>query len=363
MVFLMGCSLLTGCRGGKDVIMTIDDQEYTLQDMMYIIYAVEESYNYQAAFGYDIWNLEDESGKTGEVLAKEEVKDQFIWVTLLSEKAIEAGYSLSEEEQSDIDESKDSILESLSEEYQKRTGFTEDNLQIAMENYILAYNYYNDQLEKVEIDEDEITASINQEDYHGYEIEYICVPTVEWDSEGNASELSESEVKEAKKTATSMMEEAKSGTDFETIVGDDEINEYGSMTLTKNDESLDEKVVNAALTLKNDEMYGTIIEAADGYYIIKMINNNSTQAYDEAVTNAINEEKTNGYDVIYQDMLSKRKIKMNDDEWDKIVIHNYAYENVEYDDEDYYDYYGYDETEEELEGDTGSFLHPDLMKE
>lgn len=351
MASLAGCSKEPKSDLEK-AILTIDDKEYTLQDIMYILYSVEnqattEAY-YTQMFGgdaSDYWDeKDDETGKTVREQVKESVLDTATMIFVMEEKAKEAGYKLTEEELAEVDEEVSNVLSNLEskEEYLTRTGFTKENLKTMITQYNLAYKYYMDQLSAVKVDENTVKETIDPEEYAQVEVEYIFFGTGEVDNSGNYSLYEPEKISEILKKAQAAYDEVKAGADMIKTGEKNYSNEYtvdtGTMPLYKNPEENEESLYNAFKDLKEGDLCAGVIEVTDGYYIIRVINENSTEAYDEAVQEELTNLQVDAYQDEYDTMLTNYKIKTNEDNWSAIEIGNYAFPPYEDDADSDFDY-------------------------
>ena len=115
------------------VMLTVDGKEYTLGDLMFVIYDTEQSFNTQYAvqhelYGFDFWTekLEEGSDETGEDMAREYAIEVAKRIAVLSPVAKEAGCKLTEEEETYIKDLAKDIMSGMNDEYKARTGFTEE---------------------------------------------------------------------------------------------------------------------------------------------------------------------------------------------------------------------------------------------
>lgn len=71
--------------------------------------------------------------------------------------------------------------------------------------------------------------------------------------------------------------------------------------------------------MNNEEISSKVVQDSKGCYIIKMVNNNSTERYDSecesVITSAENEKFNEEIDNLE---VEKYMIEFNDDEWDKL---------------------------------------------
>lgn len=321
----------------EETILTIDDTAYTLQDLMYIIYMVESEANELAVnaqfMGYDFWEeVDEETGLSGRQLTKDNVIETAKMTHVLYQEALAANMMLSEEDQEYVADEVQYILENTSPEFLTETGFTEDNLKEAVSNYYLASLYYESELEKIEVDEKAIRDEIDYEEYRQSEIEYIYMPTLLYDEEGNEVVLKESQIKDLLTKGNEMLASIKAGKSLEEAseIGKDiEQIEYGTFP-TYNDESeMEKSLYDAFNTLKVGEVYDGLIEVEDGYYIIKFLTDESTEEYDTIVEDEVMSQKAQAYSEIYEKLLSKHNATVNEEVWNKITIGNLAFESID----------------------------------
>ena len=71
--------------------------------------------------------------------------------------------------------------------------------------------------------------------------------------------------------------------------------------------------------MDNDQI-SDVIEGEDAYYLVKMVNNNDDEAYENEVKNQISTEENNQFNTWYSDVESKHKVKIVQKEWDGITM-------------------------------------------
>ncbi len=313
------------------VIITIDDKKITLKDMMYWIFMTEQEYDSQALYfemlGYEFWDEKVEEGgsMTYRDAAKQSVIDFTIFMELMYDKAMEAGLTLTQENKDVIQDEINYTLEIMDEVSLKRTGFTEEYIREAFTKYLLAMQYYETELAKIEVDEEAIKAEYDYELYRVYDLEYLCIPIGDYDDDGNFNEYDEAKKKEGKAKAKELLTKVLAGTTLEEAYGEDETVEYGTMPITKEDSGFDVKVVEQALKLENNDIYDKVIEGSDGYYIIKMLNNSNDEEYLMQIESSINEEKAGVYEGMFDELRKQYAITVDEKNWAKVDVQNYAF--------------------------------------
>ena len=81
------------------------------------------------------------------------------------------------------------------------------------------------------------------------------------------------------------------------------------------------------MKLSNGQVSEQIVEEEDGYYIVKMLNDNSTESYDDEVAAMQERLVYEEFQKIFEQMKAEYKIEINKSIWDKIVIGNTIYES------------------------------------
>ncbi|BBF41476.1 foldase protein PrsA precursor [Lachnospiraceae bacterium KM106-2] len=314
-------------------VLTIDKTSYTLGDLMYTLYMTESdidsTVSYYNMFGMDYWDTVKEEGGTKQGTIQRAFFDTAIWIHVMEDQAKKAGYKVSDADKKEIKETAKSILDEMSDKYKKQTGFTQDYLESQMERESLAYDYYMDQLDKIKVEADDVKDEYPYEDYREYETAYIYVPTVDYDEEGNVKKLSKDKIAKAKKKIDSLFAKVQSGTSLKDAYNNDESIEYGTVPVVKDDEGMPAEFTKAALSLKNGEIYKSVVTTDDGYYIIKMKNNNVKENYEDTINTAINDEKEAKFEDTYQTLLKKYKYTEQESALKSLTLGNYAYEHKE----------------------------------
>lgn len=328
MIFATGCSKKE-VSTADSLVVTVNDQKVYLDEMMYYIYAMEANVNqyeelYQQYYQKSYWDMEIEEGVTVRDQVKDYIMDTAVMYTILYDKAVSEGYKLTDEEKTTAEENATALLEQISEEQLKITGFTKDSLIEVQEKLALGEKYYNTIIEGLEIDEDAVKKTINKEDYRQFNTEYLFVSTVTFDEKYNQVDLSDDEKAAAKKVITSALEKAKSGTELSDIASelstDDITVTTNTLNFVKDDGSADEAYQTAAILLENGDVADGIVETDTGYYVIKMVDNNNTESYDKAVSEAITNAQNDAFTAKYEEIKKDYTITENDEVWGPLVM-------------------------------------------
>lgn len=309
-------------------LITINGDKYYLKDLKYYFYETESDIDYiDQMYGGYYWDMTDGSGMTVRDSAKLQTLNNIIKTEVLYREASANGYTLTEDEEKSINEDIDKILNEsgLSEKFIKKNGFTTEYLKEVKTKEKLADRYKKDVIDSLDIDEEAIKADINYDDYRQYDFEYffISTKTSVTNEDGTTKEvdMSDEEKKAAYEKIADMRELALNVKDWSSLVPEDEKElTYHKYSLTASDTIFSDDFRKTVMAMNNNEV-SDIIETKDGYYVgyfvVRMINNNSSEAYDTAVKNAIekaekeafNEEFSNNILPKYNYELNERLIR------------------------------------------------------
>ena len=305
----------------KKTIVEINKSKLVLDDFLYDIYLMEqerEHWNnkYKESLGIDYWDYEYK-GLTMKQLAKDTIMTRVILYDILSSQAKKEGFTLSDDELATTDENEDKLISSMSEDEFKRTGRSKDILTKVYNTLALGDKYYLSVINNFEVDEEAIRSTVNHDEYREYITECIYIPTAEV-RDGKITPYSDSELEEAYDKITEVKRLVQNGADFDEVLKQVEGSSYKrSFILT--DKTAEDEYKEACKNLDNGE-YSDVITTQFGYYIIHMIDNNSTTRYENAIEEAIANEKTSLFEIHYNKLLENYEININSEYWESIDI-------------------------------------------
>lgn len=325
---VLSMALTAGC-GKKDnnaskEVLTVNDTKIHMDEMMYYILMQEfqlaqTEQMYQAYFGQSYLDSEYSEGVTVREMAKTSTMDAVTTYEVLYQEAVKNKYKLTEEEGKQCDESVTQLMAGITEEQLKLTGLTEETIREITEKMTIGLRYMQDTIDKFDIDDEAIKAGINKDEYRQYNTEYLFVSTAKSDTEGKAITPTEEEKKAAKAKLEAVVEKVKVGEEFAKIVEADATIQTQTSNFIKGKSTQGEEYEKAALLVENEKV-SDIVETKDGYFIIKMIDNNSQEAYTTACTDAVSKEEQTQFTAKYEELKKDYKIKINEDVWGPIVM-------------------------------------------
>ncbi len=292
---------------GSNVTKTVYMKETT-----YDIYQIETQYNmysslYQQMYGTTYWDMEDvdDAGRTGAGAAKKQVMDSIKQREILCMEAEKLGYTLTDEEKKAAAEEVQTAMKSMTDGQKKLLGMDQETLTKVFEKNALADKYRQIIIAESGIDTEALKASVNKEDYRQYTLQYYMVSNKNGADE-NAEDVSEETKKKNFDNMTALKEKAKTAEDFTKLLEEKDttgIAAMQTMKLVKNemeDSTFLTKKLRKKLTKMENGEISDVIEAEDGYYLVRMENNDDSEAYDTQCQTVIEEEQSKQFLAKYQ---------------------------------------------------------------
>lgn len=335
-VVLAACVYVGIDQMSPKVVVTVDDEKYTLNDVGYYIYQGELQGNYMANFyaqmGMDYWNGElDDEGTTGADQTADSVMSEITRYATIYKEAVAKGYSATDEDKKTAQDETDTLMEGLTTKQKMITGLSQKEIYNAILEKTIAERYRKDVITSLKVDYDEATKDITKKDYKQYDFQYYFVSTKTTDADGNEADMSDDEKAELKTKIEEIAKKAKTEEDFTKLIAEDEqtiqFNEDGQL-LAKDvgDEStgFDVKVDSKITKMKKDEI-SEVLEGENGYYVIKLTDNTSTESYDDEIQTAKDDADTNAFNEEYTNNIEPNHTTIvNYDEWEKIPFGSYC---------------------------------------
>lgn len=305
------------------VVVTVNDSKIPLSEALYYVLIMEQQYDqydqmYQMLSGTSYWEMEYEDG----ILIKDKVKEDTMNIItmydILYQEALKT-ITLTEEDTKENESNTESIWNTLTEEQKEVLQTTKEELLELQNKLALAEKYYDKVVEEANIDEEKIKESINYEDYRQYEVQLLCLYKEKEKEDKTKTPLTKKQLDNAKKEMEEMLKKAKSGKKFSNLVKDSKFITTETIQFIKDDGSLVNKLQKQALKLAKDEI-SPIVETDEGFIAIKMIEDNSTERYDEEVKEAILTAQQEAFNKAYEELKKNYTITVNEKIWSPIVL-------------------------------------------
>lgn len=300
-------------------LLTVDGEKYNLKDLAFYFYTVEAEYEtYDQMFGGTgaYWNMtsNESSGATMRDVAKETAINTALYNEVLYNQATSEGYTPTEDEIKLADESAAKLIdETLSKELIAKNRFSKELLSSMLSKASLVDRYRRDKLDALNIDKEAIKAGVSFEEYKQYDVEYLYATTEKTDEDGKTVAMTDQEKADALAKLNTYVDKAKTAEDWSTLLPEDEKAViYKKSSFIKSDTLFEDALKTKLMAMDNNQI-GDVYEAEDGYYLVRMINNNSSERYDSEVEKAIEAKEKEEFQKIYADILKKHEYKINYD--------------------------------------------------
>lgn len=323
----------------EPTLVKINDDKYQLSDMKYSIFAHEmqgrnNELTYQNYFqtSYLDQIVDEETGETNLDQLKARTMDDFVEMEILYKEAVKQGYSVSDEDKSNVKTTIDALKEQVDPTLLRQNGLTDSYLKKAMQKEQIVSRFQQDTIDGFDIDDDAIKDGIDYEEHHQYELGVFTVnKTKEVETTGDDTSetgekktetLSEQELKEAYQSLEALKETVASSKELDSILDEEEkIISYTSDTIKKDSTTYGKKNVKKILQMKDGEV-SDILETKDAYYLVKMINNKATTEYDSEVSSAITQEENKQFEDYLEKVKEGYTVKESKGDWEDL---NFGY--------------------------------------
>ena len=296
-------------KDGKSVTHKVNYPE-----ALYDIYQAEAMPNMYAMYNMSFdWEDTTENGETYADMYKSQIMQTMKKREILYMAAQKKGLSLTDEEKKAIQEDVKNARKNMTDKQKKMKGLDEATLTTVMEKDKLGEKYKNSVIETLNIDEEALKKTVDKKSYRQYTLQYYMFAKTETDNKGNSKDKDAKSIAQGKKDMEALQKKAVKAKDFTKNVmtdkNDDKIDDnnkaisYSSKDLIETDEDfLDKKTLKKVKAMKNGEV-SDVLETNDGYYVIKMVNNNDPKAYNNQCESVISQEKESKFDETYKNTI------------------------------------------------------------
>lgn len=297
-------------KGGNVVTNTVN-----MPEAMYDIYQAESMADMYAMYNMDFnWDETTEDGDTYADTYKKSIMDDLKQREILYMCALKENLTLTDEEKKTIQDEVKSARDNLSDKQKKMKGLDEATLSRVFEKKGLGEKYKNAVIASLNIDEDALKKTVSKKDYRQYTLQYYTFDKKETDAKGESKDKDKATLKKALNDMKELQKKAVKAKDFTKDIIEPEKEggttdkntgiTYATKDLIETDtDFLDSKTLKKVKKMKNDEI-SDVIETDDGYYVIKMVNNDDPTAYDNQCQSVVDQEKENQFNSQYTNMIA-----------------------------------------------------------
>lgn len=296
-------------KDGKNVTHTVNYPE-----ALYDIYQAEAMAMMYTQYGISFdWEEVGEDGDTYSDIYKKQIMQTLKQREILYMCAQKNDLTLTDEEKKQVQEDVKSARENMSDNQKKMKGLDATTLTTVMEKQKLGEKYKDSVIASLNIDEEALKKSVDKKSYRQYTLQYYTFAKTETDSNNEKKDKDAKTLKQGKKDMEALQKKAAKAKDFTKDVITDKDNDniddnnkgisYTTKDLIETDtDFLNAKTLKKVKKMKNGEV-SDLIETKDGYFVIKMVNNNDPKAYDNQCNTVINQEKEERFNTVYKDTI------------------------------------------------------------
>ena len=312
---------LAGCGDkvdGTAAALVINDEEVNLGTAnFYLRHQQAETANMMQSYGLTssdlMWDQAiSDSQSYGDSL-KENCQDSLVNMVVLRQHAEEYGVSLTEEETQKIDETAQAVMDANPDAMERIGASKEDVAQV-----LELYTYQQKMREPMVADTDR---EVSDEEAAQTTVTYARISL-----EGeDGAELTEDEKAELKADAEEVLAQIQasadpSAADFSTIA--DGVNEdfmASSLSYGSDDTILEDTVKEAVSSLTDGQVYGSVIETEEYYYIVRLDQAFDTEATETEKESIISQRESENYDAKLQEWVDASAVDTKSG-WDNLRV-------------------------------------------
>lgn len=292
----------------SDELFRIGDISCTMPE--YMLFLTNMQNEYEGVFGTQIWGVTFE-----ETTLEDNIKDialaQIAQMKSTYLLAKEKELTLTEEEESSVEQAAESYFGSLNETEIESLNVTEELVQQLYTEYALAQKLYQQIIAQV-------NPEISDDEARTITVEQILLKTYTTDGSGNVIAFSESMKAEALEKIQQIQELAVNGeNDFTQLVAKYSEDATGRYSFQKGE--MPAAIEEVAFNLQTDEI-SQVIESEYGYHIMKCISTFDREQTDANKLVLIEERKNEAFSKEYDAFVNTLARKLNDKLWQQVEL-------------------------------------------
>lgn len=317
-VICMMLILMSGCNGkvtkivlhtgfAKNEVFRIEQMSCTLPEMM--VYLTTTQNRYENVYGERIWET-NLNGITLEENMKEMVLAQLSQIKAMNLMAKKELVELDSGEKEEVKKAAEEFYESLSSEERKILNVDKDLIVQMYEEYALADKIYYYLIK-------DINPEVSDDEARTITIEHILIKTYSLDENNQKVEYDKEEKQEAYKRAQEVLEKAKQGVSFDSLIA--VYNEDSQSQYSFGKGEMDPDFENVAFNLGKGEI-SEIVETEYGYHIIKCITTFNQEETDANKIKIVEKKREEVFGQQYAKFCANLTKAVNEDLWEKISL-------------------------------------------
>lgn len=311
----------------KDPVLAVGEDKYYLSDtnVMYNVYNQEASIERTDQFYKQYTNSATSYWDTEGIReqAKQKAMDDTISVEVLYREAVAANMKLSDDDKKEVKKQVEDLLANMPKKIVNNTKFTKESLISYLEKAKLATNLHDEKIKGYDVKEADVKDNIKADDYKQKKIQYMIASKVLTNDNGEKKNIDDATASKYKAQLEEYLEKAKAGEDMSKFVDSKDQNTpyyYNEDTYILGKGTVPDEVEKACADLKNGEFADGIIDTDERYYIVKMVDSDCKDAYNQQVESAIEKEQDSRWTAELATLEEKYKVEVLTKGWDRVTI-------------------------------------------
>lgn len=331
-ICIMLC-LLTGCSEkktkivlhtgfAKDEVFRVEEMSCSLSEMM--VYLTTTQSRYEKVYGERIWET-NLNGVTLEENMKDMVLAQLSQIKAMNLLAIQEQVELSEEEKSIVKEAADEFYETLSKEERKVLNADKELMERLYREYAIANKVYYHIIK-------DVNPEVSDDEARTITVDHILIKTYSLDENNQKIEYEEEKKQEAFARAQEVLEKAKEGVSFDSLIATYNEDTQSQYSFRKGE--MDMGFETTAFNLGKGEI-SDIVETEYGYHIIKCITTFNQEETDANKIVIVEKKREEVFEERYSQFAAGLTKAVNEDLWEEIAL----VEDIEIDTSEFFKIY------------------------
>lgn len=291
----------------KDEIFRIEDESCKKDELMVYLTTIQNQY--ENVYGEQIWNA-SLNDVTLEENVKETVLARIAQVKTMYLLAMEKKVTLSEEEQSLVNQAAAEYFASLNETEIQLMDVSLETVQKLYGEYALAEKVY-DQLIA------DINPEVSDDEARIITVQHILFKTYTTDGAGKKVVFTDAVKQAVYEKAETVREQAVAGEDFAELAAQN--SDDANVTYSFGKGEMDEAFEEASFLLETSEI-SPIVESESGYHIIKCINTFDREETDANKLTIVEKRRKEAFGQEYDAFVQTLAKNLNRDLWEEVEL-------------------------------------------
>ena len=267
-----------------------------------------------------IWSQDAGEGETYGDTTKANVLDELENMLVQKQHAADYDVTISEEEQSKIEEAAQAFMDANTEETIQSLAVSQSDVESLLELYTYQTKMYDPMVADVDTNVDDSEAAQSRITYCRIDISDTQ------NDDGTTTPLTDEEKQAKKDQAQAILDQLQASADpasadMDAIAqGVSEDLSAVDNTFGDDDTLLDDKLKEAARTLQDGQVYGEVVEGENAYFVVRMDSVLDREATDQQKESIVSDRQQEAYNDLLSQWKDETDITVNDKEWEKVTL-------------------------------------------